>query len=138
MALGKLFYLQHGQSTEGLLEASLDQTKSIVRAADAEEQDVSDFILYHEQYYPKESADIIRFLKHNNIEECGTIESLGLDYFWVSADDLFRNDDGNWTYKGYMLGCDHDMINHLVVDQKWSTSKCIDMVMSNMVEALKQ
>lgn len=138
MSLGRLFFLRHGQSDEGLVEADLEQAKDIMRANDADEQHVSDFIMYHEQYHAKDSADIIRFLKHNNIEECGTIESLGLDYFWVSDEDLFRNDDGNWIYKGFMLGCDEDMINHLVVDQKWSTTMCIDMVMQNMKEALKQ
>ena len=104
----------------------------------ADEGHVSCYVEYHKQYHAVESADVIRFLQHSNIDDCGTIEELMLDYFWVSDEVLWRNDEGNWLYKGYMLGCDGDVVKHLVRDEGWSATQVIDMVMGNLQQAISE
>lgn len=140
MALGKLFIFRHGmRSNEGIIEADREiATRVLAHVAngDADEGHVSSYVEYHKEFYAEESADIIRFLQHSNIDECGTIETLELDYFWVSDEQVWRNDEGNWLYNGYMLGCDEDTIQHLVRDQGWTATQCIDMVMQNLQQAI--
>lgn len=85
MNFGKLFYLRHCQdANEGIVEATLDYAKDVMpHMTDDNESDVQSFVEYWEQFYPEDGADVIQFLKTKNIVECGTIEQMGLDYFWV-------------------------------------------------------
>lgn len=142
MALGKLFIFRHGmRSNEGIIEADREiatQVLAHVANGGADEGHVSAYVEYHKEFYAEESKDIIRFLQHSNIDECGTIEAMELDYFWVSNEPLWCNDEGNWLYKGYMLGCDEDTVQHLVRDQNWSATQVINMVMQNLQQAISE
>lgn len=142
MSLGRLFLYFHGEaSSQGIIEADREKATEVmahIANGDHDEGHVSCYVEYHKQYHAKESADVIRFLEHSNIDECGTIEQLCVDYFWVSEEPLWRNDEGNWLYKGYMLGCDEEMIKHLVNDQGYTATQCIDLVMANLQQAISE
>lgn len=140
MSLGKLFVFRHGmRSNEGIIEADRELAKDVMMHMAKDDYDVGhvcEYVSYHKQYHAEESAGVIQFLQHSNIDECGTIEAMELDFFWVADEPLWRNDEGNWLYKGYMLGCDEDTVRHLVRDQNWSPTQVVDMVMANLQQAL--
>lgn len=136
----KLYVFQHGvKGTNSIAEADEALTTRVlyhITNGNADAGKLPAYIKYQQQYNLTNSADTIRFLIHSNVCECGTIEEMEMDYFWVSDEQVWRNDEGNWLYNGYMLGCDKDTIDDLVTNQNWTASACIDMVMENLVYAI--
>jgi len=82
--MSEVFIYPHGGGDGEIISKATDDVVEEINdnIDDFDESHLTMFLEYWTEYHPSETQ-IINFLKTNNIVKCGTIESIGLDVFYV-------------------------------------------------------
>lgn len=49
-----------------------------------------------------------------------------------------EEEDGNYSYKGFLIGCDTDFLEHMIVYNGWTVTDCVEHVVQSIDIALTE